>query len=166
MTDKEFERWARCYGDTVFRVACHALRNQSDAEDVTETVFLKLYERKESFESEEHGKAWLIRVAVNESRRLLSAPWKKRTIPLEDWDGPDEKNEESGVLHEVMALEPKYRLSIYLYYYEGYSVREVAQIMRTRESTVQTWLQRGREKLRGALAEEGGKTCVRPEFLS
>ena len=70
------------------------------------------------------------------------------------------------MLHEVMVLEPKYRLSIYLYYYEGYSVREVAQIMRTRESTVQTWLQRGREKLRGALAEEGGKTCVRPEFLS
>ncbi len=166
MTNEEFERLARSYGDAVFRVAYHALRSRPDAEDVTQTVLLKLYERSGPFESDEHGKAWLLRVAVNESRRLLSSSWRKRIIPLEDWDGPAREREEGDVLSAVMALEPKYRISISLYYYEGCSVREVARAMKTGESTVQTWLQRGREKLRKVLAEEGGESGVRSESLS
>ncbi len=166
MTDEAFERLARRYGDTVFRVAYHALRSRPDAEDVTQTVLLKLYERSEPFESDEHGKAWLLRVAVNESRRLFSSPWRKRTVPLEDWDGPAREREEGDVLSAVMALEPKYRISIYLYYFEDCSVREVAKAMKARESTVQTWLQRGREKLRKTLTEEGGESGVRSGIVS
>ncbi len=114
MTDEKFEQAARGYGDTVFRVACHAVGNRHDAEDVTQTVLLRLYQQPDQFESEEHLKRWLIRVAVNESRRLLRSPWRRNTTPLEDWDGPAE--EPGGeVLEAVMGLEAKYRLPVYLY---------------------------------------------------
>ena len=155
MTDEKFEAWARAYGDAVFRVACHALGDRGEAEDVTQTVLLRLYQHPGDFEGEEHVKHWLLRVAVNESRKVLRSPWRKRTLPLEGWDGAAEEREENGVLEAVLALEGKYRLPVYLYYYEGYSVQEVAAILRANPSTVQTRLQRAREKLRKALTEEG-----------
>lgn len=154
MDNEEFEQAVRRWGDTVFRVAVHAVGDRSDAEDVTQTVFLKLYQAEAGFESEEHLKRWLIRVAVNESRRLLRTPWRRRMVPLENWDGPGEEREENGVLEAVMALEAKYRLPVYLYYYEELSVQEVAQVLRANRSTIQTRLQRARDKLRAALTEE------------
>lgn len=156
MDNETFERAARTYGDTLYRVAFHAAGNRSDAEDVVQTTLLRLYERAEGFESEEHLKHWLLRVAVNESRKLLRTFWRKRVIALdEEWDAPapeDGKGQE--LLDAVMALEGKYRVAVYLYYYEGCSVKEAAAIMGTRQSTVQTWLQRAREKLRAALGDE------------
>ena len=138
MTDERFEQAARAYGDMIYRVACHAVRNRADAEDVTQTVLLKLYE------------------AVNESRQVLRAFWRRRVVPLdEEWDAPAPEDRDRGeVLRAVMALERKYRLSICLYYYEGCSVKEIAAVMGANPSTVQTWLQRAREKLRAALSEE------------
>lgn len=167
MTAEEFEQAARTYSDTIYRVARHALADRAEAEDVTQTVLLRLYQRREGFESEEHQKRWLLRVAVNESRKVLRSPWRRRMVPLEDWDGPTEEREESGVLSAVMALEAKYRLPMYLYYYEGLSVREVAQTLGVGESTVQTRLQRAREKLRKALTgdEKEGKGHVRPQIV-
>lgn len=168
MTDERFEQVARAYGDTLFRVAYHAVGSRPDAEDVTQTVLLKLYQYSGVFENEEHMKHWLLRVAVNESRRLLRSAWRRNTTPLEDWDDPAEErgSEESDVLQAVMALEPKYRLSVYLHYYEGCSVKEIAQALRANPSTVQTWLQRAREKLRTALKdEEEGTGYVRPQIV-
>lgn len=167
MTDEVFERAARTYSDTIFRVAYHAVRSRPDAEDVTQTVLLKLYEHDKPFQGEDHLKFWLLRVTVNECRRLLRAPWRRKVVSLEEWDGPAENREEGEVLEAVMAMEPKYRLSIYLYYYEGCSVCEVAQALHAKESTVQTWLQRAREKLRVSLTDEKeGASYVRHEFLS
>lgn len=155
MTDETFERLARAYGDTVFRVALHALGNPADAEDVCQTVLLKLYRAGKPFESDDHAKHWLLRVTVNECRRLMRAPWRSRTVPLEDWDGAyGSGDDHSDVLSAVMALEPKYRLCVYLYYYEDYSVREVAQALGAKESTVQTRLARARDKLKQTLGGE------------
>jgi len=166
MTEEAFEQAARIYGDTIFRVAFHAVGSRHDAEDVAQTVLLRLYQQTQPFENQAHLKHWLLRVTVNESRRLLRSPWRERVVPLEDWDGPVEEKEEGEVLAAVMALEPKYRLSVYLHYYEGCSVREVAQALHAKESTVQTWLQRARMKLRTALTEEKeGNGYVRPELL-
>lgn len=160
MTDERFETWARAYGDAVFRVTCHALGDRAEAEDVTQTVLLRLYQHPGDFEGEEHVKRWLLRVAVNESRKVLRSPWRRRTLPLEGWDGAAEEEEPSGVLEAVLALEGKYRLPVYLYYYEGYSVQEAAAILGLNPSTVQTRLQRAREKLKKALTEEGeGDKC-------
>lgn len=161
VTDADFEAAARRYGDAVFRVALHAVGDRGTAEDVTQTVLLRLYRHGEEFQSADHLRHWLFRVAVNESRKVLRSPWRKRTVPLEDWDGPAPQREDSGVLEAVLALEPKYRLPIYLYYYEELSVKEAAEALGEKVSTVQTRLQRAREKLRLALeADERGNGYV------
>ena len=168
MTDEAFARAARTYGDTVYRVAYHALNNPADAEDVAQTVLLRLYEQKKEFESEEHMKHWLLRVAVNESRKLLRSFWRRTSVPLEEWreTAAPEDPAKAEVLEAVMALEPKYRLSVYLYYYEGLSVAETAAAMGANPSTVQTWLLRARERLRKSLTEEKeGSVHVRPEIV-
>ena len=155
MTDEAFEQLARRWGDTIFRVACHALGSRADAEDVCQEVLLTLYRRDTPFDSDDHAKHWLIRVTVNHCRKLLRAPWRKRNLPLEDFDGPAEVPEDhSDVLAAVMALESKYRVCVYLYYYEGYSVQEIAQVLGAKESTVQTRLHRARRQLRNALQGE------------
>lgn len=155
MTDEDFERLARRWGDTMFRVAYHALGSRADAEDVCQDVLLKLYRTDTLFQSDDHAKHWLIRVTVNHCRKLLRAPWRKRALPLEDWDGStQEPDDHSDVLAAVMALEPRYRVCVYLYYYEGYSVREIAQALNAKESTVQTRLHRARCQLKTALQGE------------
>ena len=85
MTDEAFTQAARAYGDTIYRVAYHALGSPHDAEDVMQTVLLRLYECKKDFESEEHMKRWLLRVAVNESRKQQRAFWRRTSVPLEEW---------------------------------------------------------------------------------
>ena len=168
MTGEAFEQAVRDYGNTVYRVACHAVKDRSEAEDVTQTVLLRLYQNATPFESGEHLKHWLLRVAVNESRKVLRSPWRKRRVPLEDWDGAAaEEPEDLGVLEAVMALDAKYRLPVYLYYYEDCSVQEIAAALGANPSTIQTWLQRAREKLRTALTEEKkeGTPYVRPQIV-
>lgn len=168
MTDEAFARAAREYGDTVYRVAYHALNSSQDAEDVMQTVLLRLYEREKDFESEEHMKHWLLRVAVNESRKVMRSFWRRTSVPLEEWHetAAPEDREKAEALEAVMALEPKYRLAIYLYYYEGLSVVETAAAMKANPSTVQTWLLRARERLRKELTEEKEESVyVRPEIV-
>lgn len=171
MTDETFRQAALAYGDTLYRVAFHALKNRADAEDVVQTVLLKLYQQKDEFDGEDHLKHWLLRVAVNESRKLLRSFWRRRAVPLEERDeactDPDSRKDE--VFQAVMALDAKYRLSVYLYYYEGCSVKEAAAAMGVKPSTVQTWLQRARDRLRKTLSEseeEGeGNPYVQPERI-
>lgn len=156
MTDEVFAQAARTWGDTIYRVAYHALGSPHDAEDVMQTVLLKLYEYKKEFESEEHMKHWILRVAVNESRRVLRSFWRRTSVPLEEWRETvaPEDPAKAEVLEAVMALEPKYRLAVYLYYYEGLSVAETAAAMKANVSTVQTWLLRARARLRKELSQE------------
>ena len=159
MTDEEFHGCVERYADTVFRVAFQSLRHRADAEDVMQTVFLRLYESRTPFQGEDHLRHWLIRVAVNESRKVLRSFWRRRRVELEEWQEPAvvENTAQQALYQAVMALPEKYRVSIYLHYYEGYTVREIAQAMGAKPSTVQTWLMRARDKLRGELIplEEG-----------
>ena len=167
MTQEAFAQAARTYGDTVYRIAYHALNSRADAEDVTQTVLLKLYECKKEFESEEHMKHWILRVAVNESRKLLRSFWRRTLVPLEEWQerAAPEDPARAEVLEAVMALEPKYRLAVYLYYYEGLTVAEAAAVMKANVSTVQTWLLRARERLRRELVKKEESVYVRPEIV-
>ena len=151
-------------------MAYHALKNRADAEDVMQTTLLRLLEHRQPFESEEHMKHWLLRVAVNESRKLLRSFWRRTSVPLEEWrDGPVlEDPEKEELFRAVMGLEAKYRLTIYLYYYEGCTVSEVAAAMKAKPSTVQTWLLRARERLRRELSQEEekeGERYVRPQIV-
>lgn len=156
MTAEEFAGYARKYGDTVYRVALNCCGNAADAEDIMQTVLMKLYREKTDFESEEHVKRWLIRVAVNEGRKLRNSGWFRRRAPLEEYAGTVgfEGPEESELFLLVMALPEKYRVPLYLYYYEDYPVKEVAALTGVKESTVQTRLQRARERLKTALTRQ------------
>ena len=155
MTDAAFEAAVERYGDTIFRLAYSYLKNRADAEDVMQETLLKLYRAGETFASPEHQRYWVVRVAVNECKRLLRSPWRRRTDPLEAvpetaaWDTPAQ----SELFRQVMALPPKYRAAIYLHYYEGYAVREIAALMGANPSTVQTWLMRARGQLKTNLKE-------------
>ena len=170
MTDEAFSQAARTYGDTLFRVAYHALQNRADAEDVMQTVLLRLYESQKEFESEEHLKHWLLRVTVNKSRKVLRSFWRCRAVSLDEQrdEAAPEDSAQREVFQAVMALEPKYRLTVYLYYYEGCSVREVAAALRANPSTVQTWLMRARARLRRELSqgeEKEDADYVRPQIV-
>lgn len=156
MEDQEFAAAARRYADTVYRVAFHSCKNQADAEDITQNVLLKLYRTDTVFESEEHLRRWIIRVAVNESKKLVCSAWFRRSVPLEEvaQNLAFEEPEESALFLAVMELPKKYRVPVYLYYYEGYSARESAALCGVKVSTMQTRLMRAREKLKKKLCEE------------
>ena len=155
MTEEAFRQAVEQYGDMVFRLAYSYLKNRADAEDVMQETLLKLYVEQKPFDSPEHRRRWVIRVAVNECKRLLRCPWKRRTSPLEEaaeaviFDTPAQ----TELFRQVMDLPPKYRAAIYLHYYEGYTVREIAGAMGANPSTVQTWLMRARGLLQKRLQE-------------
>ena len=134
------------YSDTVYRTAVHNCRCTADAEDVVQDVFEKLLHYNSIFESEEHLKAWLLRVAINKCKNLRRAK-RSGEVPLPEVL-PAPIAEEGSVLEEVRALPQPYRSAIYLHYYEGYTAAEVGDIMGAKRNTVLSWLSRGRKALR------------------
>lgn len=156
MNESRFTALAEKYMDMVYRIALNTLGSAADAEDVTQNVMVRLYRADPDFESEEHARRWLIRVAVNESKRLVGLPWKKREASLEEALNASAEAEglQKSLLKKVAGLPPKYRVPMYLYYFEGYSVKEIAEMTGSKASTLQTRLAGGREKLREVLEEE------------
>lgn len=138
------------YRDDVYRLAVSYTRSREDAEDVCQTVFLKLMEQKRIEPGKE--KHWLLRVTANECRNLLRSHWWKTTVPMEDTLSvePPQANE---VLQSVLALEPKYRVVVYLHYYEMLSTEEIAKLLRITRSAVTTRLSRARQMLKTQLEE-------------
>ena len=155
LTKERFTHLAQRYMDTIFRVAFSYLKSREDADDVVQNTLLALYRTDREFDGEEHVKAWLIRVAANESKKLLRSPWRRRGEPLEDYENTlrFDRPEDRELYAAIMALDGKYRAVIVLYYYEGYSIRETAQLLRVPPATVGTRLARAREKLRLSLTE-------------
>ena len=129
--------------DTVYRIAAHNAPQVADAEDVTQEVFESLLTCRKSFRDEEHLKAWLIRVTINQCKNLYRHPVE----PLPD-DLPAPAAESSSVLEEVRALGDPYAGAIYLHYYEGYTAAEIGGLLGTGQNTVLSWLRRGREQLK------------------
>ncbi len=162
MEDEKFAECVEKYADSVYRVAFHSCKNAADSEDVVQNVFLKLYRGKTEFESEEHLRRWILRVAVNESKKLVCSAWFRKSAPLEEFAGTVDFQapEESELFLAVMDLPKKYRVPVYLFYYEDYPIKEVAAMCGLKESTVQTRLQRARERLKKKLTqkESGGNT--------
>lgn len=134
------------YGDMIRRICMIHLKNYADTEDIFQTVFLKYVLSSVVFESEEHEKAWLIRVTVNACRDLLKSFFRSRTVPLQEalaveQDIPDDDRE---ILEAVLTLPPKYKDVVYLYYYEEYSAKEISRILKKNVNTVYTLLSRAR----------------------
>lgn len=141
------------YGDMIYRLALVRTRSAADAEDVMQEVFLRCLKNRPAFENAEHQKAWLIKVALNCSKSLLGSAFRRHAVP-QDAAGElavDAEEPDSTVYDAVLNLPEKYRTAIHLYYYESYSVKEIASMMRTTESTVKSWLYRARGMLKDAL---------------
>ncbi|HIW74190.1 MAG TPA: RNA polymerase sigma factor [Firmicutes bacterium] len=147
------DRIVACYADMLFRIAVHYLKVREDAEDVVHDVLLRWLEKAPAFRDAEHEKAWFIRVAVNLCKdRRKSAFFTRRA----DWDHCAEPAAEpaSPLLQEVLSLPPQYSTVLYLYYYEGYSIREIAQMTGKGERAVQSQLHRARRKLKSEMEED------------
>ncbi|MBE6810408.1 MAG: RNA polymerase sigma factor [Ruminococcaceae bacterium] len=134
------------HSDMVYRLAVARVKNKYDADDILQEVFLRFIKCKDSVENDEHLKALLIRITINCSKSMLTSSWFKRTEPLNE--NLSVTDECSDTLDIVMRLPQKYRTVIHMHYYMGYSVEEIAEILKSKPSTVKSWLYRARQKLK------------------
>ncbi len=147
------------YADMILRISYSYLKQTCDTEDICQTVFLKYLTANVRFASSEHEKAWIIRTTVNACKDHVKASFFRRTVPLEDASHlaapqvPD-----SEILDALKTLPEKYRVPIYLYYYEDYTSREIGEILGKSESSISQCLSRGRKMLRRYLEQEGDGT--------
>ena len=139
------------YRDDVYRLAVNYTRSPQEAEDVCQTVFLKLMDQGEITPGKE--KAWLMQVTANECRDLLRSSWWKRTVPLEDAVHMAQTRTDETI-HLLQTLDPKYRVVLYLHYYEQYTTQEIAHLLKIPRGTVSTRLKRARDQLK-LLMKEG-----------
>lgn len=143
------------YGNGLFRYAYSFVGNGEDSEDIVQDTLIQYLRFAPVFENDAHEKAWLFRVAGNISRNRIGYNKRHRTEELEDnVRSHYEVNELSFVWDAVKSLDPKYREVIHLYYYEGHTTREMAEILMDRESTVRSRLLRARKQLKKLLKEE------------
>ena len=144
----------RRYSDMVYRLAFARTGNRSDAEDLYQEVFLRYLTRTPAFTSEDHRKAWLLRVAVNCANRFHTAPWRRRTEPLsEALSVPAPEGED--LWEELRRLPERDRTVLHLYYYEDMTTEEIAKLLDRNPATVRSQLLRARAKLKKLLVEEG-----------
>ena len=138
----------------MYHTAFDVLHNREDAEDAVQETFLKVYEQRNPiFESADHEKAWLIRVTINLTKNVRESAWNRKVVRLDESIVFNTK-EENDVYSTVCELPQNYRTVIYLFYYEGYKVKEISNILNKNEGTIKTWLFRAREILKEKL--EGG----------
>ncbi|MDD5901237.1 MAG: RNA polymerase sigma factor [Lachnospiraceae bacterium] len=155
MDRADYERIVRKHMDTIYRIAVSYTKNPADADDIVQQTFVKLLSRRDSFTDAEHEKRWLIRVCVNECNSFFSSFWRKNVDSMDAISKePEFTMKESSDLYEaIKQLPQKCSIVIYLFYYEGYSTKEIAEILRIREATVRTRLVRARKLLRAQLKE-------------
>lgn len=136
------------YGSMLYKMSYLLLCNKGDAEDAVQETFVRYLKKPRGFMSAEHEKAWFIRVARNVCRDRQRFRFRHRAVPLHEAEQYAGTAENSGILRELFTLPPKCKTTIYLHYYEGYSVGEIARMLGSNESTVKSWLLRGRRLLR------------------
>ena len=150
----DMERIINRYGDMLYRLCVLMLKNESDAEDVVQETIIKFYQKAPSFESAEHEKAWLLRVAANGCRDALR--FRKRHPQIDVGSlgqiacGPSD----SGILEALTAVPETYRLVLSLYYIEEYRIHDIAKIIKRTPSAVKMRLQKGRKLLEKIYREE------------
>ncbi len=144
------------YGDTVLRIAYTYLKNMADAEDAVQDVFLNIIEKKPEFNDSAHEKVWIIRATINICKNKLNVYWNRNKCSIDDVAEIatyDKYDTDTDVLKAVMSLPEKYRIVIYMYYYEGYSTKEISKLIGKTDVTVRSNLSRARSKLKDILKE-------------
>lgn len=146
------EKMVEKYSNMIYRLALIRTKTKENSEDVYQEVFLRLAKKMPDFKSEEHEKAWLIRVTINCSKNLLNSKFFRNTSELKE-DIPFETEEKHNIYYSVQKLPIKYKTIVHLYYYENYKIKEISEILKMKENTVKSYLARAREKLK--MEEEG-----------
>lgn len=144
------------YQSSIYRAAFYICKNRHDAEDITQDTFLAYLKADDVFESEAHVKAWLLRVSVNKAKNLATSFWHRNSQNIDDYLNTltYEEPEESDLLRAVLKLPVKCRTIVHLYYYEDYSIKEIADLLGISENTVKSQMNRGRMLLKKMLKEE------------
>lgn len=145
------------YSDMVYRLAYSLVKNPHDAEDIHQDVFVRYILKRPEFESEDHAKAWFLRVTINLCKNFWKTAWKQRVVKSLDYDFEDaeaDMEEENWVIDVVKQLPQKYRVVIHLFYYEELSIEEISHVLKTKPSTVRTQLTRARKRLKELLKED------------
>lgn len=164
LSEQLYTEYVRQYTDSMLRIAVNYCRQLSDAEDIVQEAFLKLYETDTPFTDTGHVRRWLIRVTINICKNHLSSAWRRRMQPMgfqelelaadhaaatDTWMSG--YGEASALFEAVAALPEKYRSTVHLYYFEAYSVKDIAQILQKKETAIQTRLMRARKMLKQQL---------------
>lgn len=153
--DQDLEALMNQYSDMVYRVAYTQTNCVSDAEDIYQEVFLQYVKTNPAFASEEHRKAWLLRVTINYCKKLWRSAWRRKTV-LDDTasESATTMKEHSFLLEALKQIPLKDRTMLHLFYYEDLPIKEIAQLLGRKESTIRTQLTRAREKLKVVLKED------------
>lgn len=152
-TDAEICRIVEQYSPMLLHLACTRLQSPADAEDAVQEVFLRLLAARPRFRDAEHEKAWLIRTTIHRASDIRRAA-ERRNVPLDGTESVQAPSSGRELLSALRELPEKYSAVIHLYYYEGYSIKEIAGLLGLPVSTVGTRLARGREQLGRILKEE------------
>lgn len=157
LTQEHISGLVEQYGDMVLRLSYTYLKNKADAEDVVQDVFLKIIEKHPDFNDTTHEKSWIMRVTVNTCKNKLKLFWNRNRHPIDEVTETasyDAYHTDSNVLKAIMSLPDKYRIVVYMYYYEEYPTPDISKIIGKSETTVRSLLHRARNRLKDMLKEE------------
>lgn len=150
---EHFNELYQLYNNDVYRLSYSYLLNEQDAEDVIQKVYIKLYNNKKILMlSNNEVKRWLFKVCINESKDILKSPWRKLKSSITN-DIKDEKVKNDTLLESLNKINSYYRIPLYLYYYEGYSIKEISVQLKKSESAIKMRLFRAKEALKKEMGE-------------
>ena len=155
--DEEYTRIFNLFKNDVYRLAFSYTKDYLEADDIVQSVFIKLYKNFDKFEDDICIKKWLTRVTINECKTLFLSAWKRKMFPITEKEEniAIDKPKDIGLIDSLFQLPKKYRIVLFLFYYEDYKIKEIAEILNIKESTIKTRLSRGRTLLKDVL--KGGK---------
>ena len=156
MNEEEFQQIFNQYKNNIYYLALSYTKNTKDAEDIVQNTFLKLYNRKDNFKDEEHLKRWLIKVTINNAKSLITSLWFKLRNPFDEavYNDLVTSFEHNDLIDALYSLKKEERLIMHLFYFENYKIKEIALILKQKESTIKVKLHRARLKFKKILKEE------------
>ncbi len=153
MMNEEYTRIFNLFKNDIYRLAFSYTKNYLDSDDIVQSVFIKLYKNFDKFEDDTSIKKWLTRVTINECKTLFLSAWKRKMFPITDKEENVvmDQQKDSSLIDALFQLPKKYRIVLFLFYYEDYKIKEISEILNVKEATIKTRLTRGRSLLKNML---------------